>query len=88
MDVPEGKTTLLPHAKPMNAIEILRDLKSNTRYAHIPVVVLSGTMNKEILHNCYRMGANSFILKPSSTQEINKKISTFIRYWFETVELP
>jgi two-component system response regulator len=80
---------LLNHyAAPLNAIDILKDLKSNPKYAHIPVVVLSGTVNNEILHNCYAVGANSFIKKPASSQEINEKISTFIRYWFETVELP
>jgi response regulator RpfG family c-di-GMP phosphodiesterase len=80
---------LLNHyAAPLNAVDILKGLKSNPKYTHIPVVVLSGTMNNEILRNCYAVGANSFIKKPSSSREINEKISTFIRYWFETVELP
>lgn len=80
---------LLNHyAAPLNAVEILRDLKANPKYAQIPVIVLSGTMNREILHSCYSMGANSFIKKPASADEINKKISAFVRYWFETVELP
>jgi CheY-like chemotaxis protein len=80
---------LLNHyAAPLNAIEILRNLKANQKYAHIPVVVLSGTLNDEIVHTCYSMGANSFIKKPASSHETNEKISTFVRYWFETVELP
>lgn len=80
---------LLNHyAAPQNAVDILKDLKSNPKYAHIPVVVLSGTANKEILQRCYAMGANSFILKPASSAEVNDKISSFVRYWFETVELP
>jgi len=80
---------LLNHnASPRNAVEIIKELKSNSLYAHIPVVVLSGSANHELLHRCYEVGANSFIIKPSSTKEINDKISTFIRYWFETVALP
>jgi two-component system, response regulator len=80
---------LLNHyAAPLNAIDILKDLKASSKYAHIPVVVLSGTINHEVVHNCYAVGANSFIKKPASSGEINKKISSFIRYWFETVELP
>lgn len=79
---------LLDHyAAPLNAVEIIKDLKSNPRYALIPTVVLSGTINPEILRNCYAAGANSVIKKPASGREINEKIGTFIRYWFDTVEL-
>jgi len=83
-----GLILLNHYASPLNAIEILANLKSNPKYAHIPVVVLSGTMNADILDKCYAMGANSFIRKPSSGAELNEKITTFVRYWFETVELP
>jgi CheY-like chemotaxis protein len=74
-------------ASPVNAVEILKRLKSNIRYAHIPVVILSGTVNNEILRKCYTAGASSFIVKPSSSEEVSKKISSFVKYWFETVEL-
>lgn len=80
---------LLNHyAAPLNAVDILKDLKANRKYAHIPVVVLAGTLHHDILHACYAVGANSFIKKPSSSAEFNQKIGAFIRYWFETVELP
>lgn len=80
---------LLNHyAVPANAVDIIRELKSDSKYAHIPVVVLSGTVNSEMLRQCYAAGANSFIRKPASGSEINNKISSFIHYWFETVELP
>jgi CheY-like chemotaxis protein len=80
---------LLNHyASPLNAVEIIRRLKSNLRYAHIPVVVLSGTTNADMLHKCYAAGANSFIKKPATGSEVNTKITNFIRYWFGTVELP
>jgi response regulator RpfG family c-di-GMP phosphodiesterase len=87
--VPYPALILLNHyAAPANAVDILKELKVNPKYSHIPVVVLSGTLNDEILHQSYAAGANSFIKKPSSSKEVNDKIGTFIRYWFETVELP
>lgn len=80
---------LLNHyAAPLDAIEILRDLKANPKYANIPVVVLSGTINDEIRRRCYSVGASSLIRKPASSRETTDKISAFMRYWFETVELP
>ena len=80
---------LLNHyALPLNAVDIVRRLKSDSRYGHIPVVVLSGTMNEKMVRSCYAAGANSFIQKPASGEEVNSKISSFVRYWFETVALP
>ena len=78
---------LSQHSTPSPAVDILKELKTSSRYAHIPVVVLSGTVDEEILRRCYAVGANSFIKKPSSSKEINEKITSFVRYWFETVEL-
>jgi two-component system response regulator len=87
--VPFPSLILLNHyASPLNAVDILRDLKSDSRFSHIPVVVLSGTTSHDIIRRCYAMGATSFIRKPSSGAQINEKISTFVRYWFGTVELP
>ena len=80
---------LLNHfAGPLNAVDILRLLRQHAKYAHIPVVVLSGTASEKIVQRCYAMGANSFIQKPSSGTDIQRKISTFVKYWFDTVELP
>jgi CheY-like chemotaxis protein len=75
------------HAYPMNASEILKKIKADMRFQHIPLVVLSGSVNPAIIKDCYRAGASSFIRKPSSGKDTRVKISTFIRYWFETVEL-
>lgn len=87
--IPFPGLILLDHyAAPLNAVQILENLKSDRRYAHIPVVVLSGTMNSEMVDRCYSMGANSFIRKPSTEAELNDKITSFVKYWFETVQLP
>jgi CheY-like chemotaxis protein len=80
---------LLNHyASPLNAEEVITSLRGNPKYSHIPIVVLSGTMNEEMIRRCYVCGANSFIRKPDSGKEINEKILSFVRYWFQTVELP
>jgi len=87
--LPYPTLILLNHyARPANAVDILRELKTNARYAHIPVVVLSGTASSEIVRNCYAAGASSFIKKPASNSETDEKISNFLHYWFESVELP
>jgi CheY-like chemotaxis protein len=76
------------HASPFTANEILRALRSNIRYQHIPVVVLSGSVHEDIIKECYASGASSFIQKPAKSNETNTKIANFFNYWFRTVELP
>jgi DNA-binding NarL/FixJ family response regulator len=61
----------------------LKQLKQQSPYAHIPVVVLGEVSTDEYVRECYRAGANTFITKPSSIAETKTKIETFFRYWFE-----
>jgi CheY-like chemotaxis protein len=76
------------HAFPMNAVEIMKDLKTHAAFKHIPAIVLGGTLRKDVVQQCYAEGANSVIQKPSLSAETSTKIANFIHYWFETVELP
>lgn len=87
--LPYPALILLNHdARPANAVEILRELKGDDRYMHIPVVVLLGTPDNGIVQRCYTAGANSVITKPSSGRETDEKIANLIKYWFQTVDLP
>lgn len=75
------------HAVPVNAPGILKTLKSDKDFNSIPVVVLSGSKDPKLIKECYSLGASSFIQKPDTEQETNKKIISFFNYWFDTVEL-
>jgi CheY-like chemotaxis protein len=75
------------NAVPLNARDVLRELKASPEFSHIPVVVLSEMTNARLVKDCYALGASSFILKPGSVEQTDKKIMSFLKYWFETVEL-
>lgn len=72
---------------PLDAIGILKDLKNNPSVRHIPVIIVSGIKDKQIIRQCYEHGASSFIEKPFLHEETKNKISDFINYWFNIVEL-
>jgi response regulator RpfG family c-di-GMP phosphodiesterase len=77
------------NAAPSNAVEILNELKSSaSKYSHVPVVVLSGSVKEDIVRECYAAGASSFIQKPVKALDTDSKIGSFFKYWFETVVLP
>jgi CheY-like chemotaxis protein len=75
------------YSLPQSSIDVLKAIKANDSFRHIPVIILSGTVSAQIVSDCYREGASSFIQKPSLAAETNKKISSFIKYWFETATL-
>jgi DNA-binding NarL/FixJ family response regulator len=65
----------------------LKHLKSDQNFLHIPVVILGDAEDPGFTAECYRMGANSYIIKPSSIEETKKKITLFFKYWMEVAEL-
>lgn len=68
--------------------EALEEIKSNERLRDIPVVVLTTSKSEEDVVHSYRLGVNSFILKPARQKEFVEMIRALCQYWFETVELP
>ncbi|HET6996865.1 MAG TPA: hypothetical protein VFI06_17850, partial [Chitinophagaceae bacterium] len=46
--------------------QVLRLLKGNADYGHIPVVVLGEKSSPDYVKECYKAGASTFITKPSS----------------------
>ena len=76
------------HAGPTNAVDIITELREDPSFSAIPVVVLSGSVSKDVIQECYAAGASSFIQKPSRSTDTEAKIGSFFQYWFKTVELP
>ena len=67
--------------------QILKDLKSQKEFSHIPFVLLGEVTTPEYIKDCYRIGANTYIIKPSTVSATRKKIETFFNYWSEVAEV-
>jgi CheY-like chemotaxis protein len=52
--------------------EILVDIKTDPRFQHIPVIVLTTSSAQEDIDYSYQHGASHFITKPTSVTEFNK----------------
>lgn len=68
--------------------EALREIKSDPKLRHIPVVVLTTSRAEEDVVRSYEFGVNSFITKPVTFQGLVDAMKALGRYWFEVVELP
>ena len=67
--------------------QVLAELKANPRWRHIPVIMFTTSKSPEDVRKCYDLGANSFIVKPSSFQDLLNVTDVIVKYWLETVAL-
>ncbi len=67
----------LPKISGMN---ILKDLKKNSGYCQVPVVILSTSSDKITIDEAYKNGVNRFVTKPVSYDEFIEELETLKEY--------
>lgn len=65
----------------VNGIEVLRRIKSDAHTKRIPVVVLTSSKEDPDIQECYRLGVNSYVVKPVEFDDFIKAISNLGLYW-------
>jgi len=72
----------------VSGLEVLRELKTQERTKLIPVVVL--TASREEIKNLesYRLGVNSFVIKPADSKKFAELIGDIGYYWLTVNEPP
>ena len=68
--------------------EALQEIKEDPDLCTIPVIVLTTSKVEEDILRTYNIGANSFITKPVSFEDLVEVMKILKKYWFEIVELP
>lgn len=76
------RVVLLDLKLPMvNGLEILRRMKTTDRTHDIPVVVLTSSKEDRDLEEAYRLGANSYIVKPVEFDKFMHAVESVGLYW-------
>ncbi len=65
----------------VNGIEVLRRIKSEPRTMSIPVVVMTSSRQDQDLEECYRLGVNSYLVKPVNFDQFTESIRQVGFYW-------
>lgn len=65
----------------INGLEVLRRLKSDNRTRDIPVVIFTSSDEERDKLESYRIGANSYTVKPLDSEEFARVVSEIGRYW-------
>jgi two-component system, response regulator len=65
----------------IDGIEVLRQLKSSEQTKIIPVVMLTSSREERDLIDSYRLGVNSYIVKPVDFDNFLETVSKLGLYW-------
>jgi two-component system, response regulator len=72
----------------VDGIEVLQRLKADERLRMIPVVVLTSSREDRDLVECYKLGVNSYIVKPVDFEQFSKAVRDIGLYWLLLNEAP
>ena len=65
----------------VDGLEVLREMKADSRTKAIPVVVMTSSAEQRDMIESYRLGVNSYIQKPIDFGEFQKLIKDLGYYW-------
>jgi two-component system, response regulator len=65
----------------VNGIEVLERIKSDAKTKTIPVVILTSSKEHPDIEKCYKLGANSYIVKPVNFENFSEAIKNIGFYW-------
>jgi CheY-like chemotaxis protein len=65
----------------VNGLEVLRKLKGHSRFSSIPVIVLTTSREDSDIAEAYKLGCNSYIVKPVEFDKFMDVASKIELYW-------
>ena len=68
--------------------EALAEIRMRPEFRRVPIVVFTTSKADTDVARVYELGANSFITKPASFEDLVNTVKSLTCYWFSTVELP
>jgi DNA-binding response OmpR family regulator len=71
-----------------SGLELVRHLRSHPRTVGCPAIVLSSSGDTADIERAYRIGANSYIVKPTKLNDFVIKLAEMTMYWRMTAEVP
>ncbi len=72
----------------VSGLDVLRELKSQDRTKVIPVVVLTSSREEIKTVESYKLGVNSYVIKPADGKQYAQVIGDIAYYWLSVNEPP
>ncbi|MGD9200462.1 MAG: response regulator, partial [Chitinispirillia bacterium] len=65
----------------LNGIDVLEKLKADEGMKQIPIVILTSSREDRDLQKCYKLGANSYVVKPVRFEEFIEAVKQISVFW-------
>src|ERR1700688_3277363 len=65
----------------VDGLEVLRQIKSDSRTRHIPIVIMTSSKEERDMVSGYELGANSYIQKPVDFDQFRETVKNVGLYW-------
>lgn len=65
----------------VDGLEVLRRVRGDTRTCNIPVVVLTSSREEHDVVESYKLGVNSYIVKPVDSDQFTQAVQHLGLYW-------
>jgi two-component system response regulator len=72
----------------VDGLQVLHRLKSDPRTQAVPVVILSSSSDPNDIAETYRLGGNSYIVKPVDFDDFHQAARVLGTYWLHLNHLP
>jgi two-component system response regulator len=72
----------------ISGLEVLKKVKSHPQARTIPVVVFSSSQEKSDRVESYRLGVNSYLVKPMEPEDFSASVGMLARYWIQLNQHP
>ena len=86
---PEPRLVLLDLKMPgKDGFQTLAELRKLERWRRLPVVVFSASSQPQDLERAYDLGANGYLVKPSTLSELTEMMKAVETYWLRFNRAP
>ncbi len=65
----------------LDGLQLLRQLKADERMRLVPVVILTSSRESRDLEECYKLGANAYVVKPVRFTEFVEAVRQIGGFW-------
>jgi two-component system response regulator len=72
----------------VDGIEVLKQLKGHEASKTIPVVIMTSSKEEQDIINSYKLGVNSYVVKPVDFEGFARAVSQLGMYWLLTNQPP
>jgi len=88
-DVPKSGLVILDLNMPkVDGFEVLKTIKGDSKLKSIPIIVLTSSSRSEDVERAYKLGCNSFVVKPASFEDFVEAVMEIKRYWLTLSKIP